>query len=376
MQTIFESNPYFKEALRKVNFRIDEASKQNVEIFGKTWAEKHFTYGNLPHLSKDFKTLLGKMHLTIAASTINGRSAEPLRMNQGFEELAQKMFTHAHAYKMEADYIRDLMLRAKAAVNVTDEQIVDYLVNEIFDQQTEAVMGVRARMDIIILEALSNHGQFTFTKDNDPQSPFIGTTIGFGFDPKKKGSVEAGKEWTDAHKATIDPISEIDSVLKQNRLIKPKKILTDYSTLLYMESCDKMKGYLNTTLYPNDPISETKINSWLAEHNLPTIEVVDFTCGVQDGDDVKDYTPWKEGQLVFIPQDKLGTIETSYSDAELGMKSDGVKYNHYGRIETRRFVQGEKENSDYAEITKASMTGAPSFVSAKNIITLDTKKNG
>ena len=55
------------------------------------------------------------------------------------------------------------------------------------------------------------------------------------------------------------------------------------------------------------------------------------------------------------------------------MKSEGVKYNYFGRIETRRFVQGEKENADYAEITKASMTGAPSFETAKNIITLDTQ---
>ena len=373
MQTIFESNPQFKEALRKVNFRMDEASKQNVEIFGKTWAEKHFTYGNLPHISKDFKTLLGKMHLTIAASTINGRSAEPLRMNKGFEELAQKMFTHAHAYKMEADYIRDLMLRAKAAVNVSEKQVVEYLTNEIFDQQTEVVNGVRARMDIIILEALSNHGKFTFTKENDPQSPFIGTTIDFGFDQSKKGTVGSGNTWIEANKATVDPIKEIQSVLKQNRLVKPKKILMDYSTLLFMESCDKMKGYLNPTTYPNDPISEERINRWLAEHDMPTIEVVDFICGVQDGDEVYDYIPWKEGQLVFIPQDNLGTIETAYSDAELGMKSDGVQYNHYGRIETRRFVQGEKENSDYAEITKGSMIGAPSFVTAKNIITLDTQ---
>ena len=373
MESIFESNKYFKEALRRVNFRIDEASKQNVEIFGKTWAGKHFTYGNMPHLSKDFKTLLGKMHLSIAASTINGKSAEPLRMNQGFEEVAQKMFTYAHAYKMEADYIRDLMLRVKAAVNVSDEQVINYIVNELFDQQKAAVMGVRDRLDIIILSALSNHGQFTFTAANDPQSPFIGQTIDFGFDQSKKGTVGAGNTWIEANKATVDPIAEIDSVMKQSRLRKPKKILTDYSTLLYMESCAKMKDYLNSTLYPNNPITETMINQWLAAHGLPTIEVVDFACNVQNGDVLTEIEPWKAGQLVFIPEDNLGTIETAYTDAELGMKSEGVQYNYYGRVETRRFVQGEKDNADYAEITKASMTGAPSFTSAKDIITLDTQ---
>ena len=373
MQSIFESNKLFKESLQKVIFRIDEASKRNVEIFGKPWADKHFTYGNMPHLSKDFKTILGKLHLTIAASTINGKSAEPLRMNQGFEELAQKMFTFAHAYKMEADWIRDLLLRAEVAARNDEKAAVNYIVNELFDQQKNAVMGVRARLDLMILEALSNHGQFTFTADNDPQSPFINTTIDFGFDQTKKGAVGAGNEWIAANKATVDPIAEIDSVMKQSRMVKPSKILTDYSTLLYMLSCDKIKGYINSTQYPNNPVTETILNSWLSSWGLPTIEVVDCKVGVQDGDVVKDYIPWKEGQLVFIPEDNLGTIETAYSDAELGMKSEGVKYNYYGRIETRRFVQGEKDNADYAEITKATMTGAPAFSAAKDIITLDTQ---
>lgn len=373
MKSIFESNALFKEALRKVNFRIDAASKARVELFGKTWAQKHFVYGATPHLTKDFKTILGKMHLTIAASTINGKSAEPLRMNQGFEEKMQKMFTYAHAYKMEGDEIRNLILMAEAAAKSADRQAVEYIANVLFDQQKEAVQGVRERMDLIILETLSNHGSFTFSADNDPQSPFIGETLDFGFDANKKGTVGGGNTWVDANKATVDPIKEIDDVMKANRLVKPKKVLLDYSTMLYIMSCDKMKGYLNSTQYPNNPITAERINSWMQEWGLPTFEVVDKICLVQDGDTLKEYNPWKAGQLVFIPEDKLGTIETAFSDAELGMKSEGVQYNQYGRIETRRFTQGEKENSDYAEITKASMTGAPSFESAKYITTLDTQ---
>lgn len=372
-KSIFEYNDTFKEALRKTKFRIDAASKQNVEIFGRTWFEKHFEFGPVPHLMRDFKTIIGKMHLTIAASTINGRSAEPLRMNQGFEELAQKMFTYAHAYKMDADEIRSLYLMAEAAQKNSDVQAVEYIANVLFNQYKDAIQGVRERVDIITLEALSNHGSFTFTADNDPQSPFIGTTITFGFDANKKGTVGAGNKWIAANKATVDPVAEIDSVIKQSRLVKLRKILLDYSTMLYILSCDKMKGYINSTIHPNIPLTETIVNNWMKLQGLPTFEVVDKTCLVQDGDMLKEYTPWKAGQLVFIPEEKIGTIETAFSDAELGMKSEGVQYQRYGRIETRRFTMGEKENSDYAEITKASMTGAPSFETANNIFTLDTQ---
>lgn len=373
MKSIFESNAYFKEALRKVNFRIDEASKRNVEIFGRTWAEKHFVYGALPHLSRDFKTLLGKMHLTIAASTINGKSAEPLRMNQGFGSIEQTMFTHAHAYKMEADYIRQLILMSKTAAEQDDQKAVDYIANVLFDQTSQAVQGVRERLDLIILEALSNHGKFTFSADNDPQSPFVGTQIDFGFDPAKAGTVGAGNEWTDAHAATVDPIAEIDSVLKQSR-VDLKKILLSRASLLYILGSTKMKGYINSSLYPNVPLTESIVNNWMRENGLPVFEVVEKTSLIQNGDVLSNYTPWKEGQLVFIPDNQIGTIETAFSDAELGMKDEGVIYQNYGRIETRRFTQGERENSDYAEITKASITAAPAFNTADNIFTLDTTK--
>lgn len=373
MTSIFESNAYFKEALQQVKFRIEEASKRNVEIFGKTWHEKHFVYGAVPHLKKDFETILGKMHLTIAASTINGKSAEPLRMNQGFGKIAQTMFTYAHAYKMEGDEIRDLILMTKAADKAGDKRMVEYITNVLFDQNRQAVQGVRDRLDIIILEALSNHGKFTFNKENDPQSPYVGTTISFGFNDSNLGTVGTNNVWSTANQATVDVVAEIDSVMKQSP-VALKKILTDRATLLYILGSAKMKAYINSTLYPNMPLTESMLNNWLAQNGLPTIEVVEKNCLIQDGDSITTYNPWKAGQLVFLPEDNIGAIETAFSDAELGIKDKEVMYQNYGRIETRRFTQGEKDNADYAEILKASLTGAPSFETANNIYTLDTTK--
>lgn len=370
-KSIFESNAILADALRRTKFRIDAASKQNVEIFGKTWYENHFVFGAVPHLMRDFKTILGKMHLTIAASTINGKSAEPLRMNQGFNEFAQKMFTHAHAYKMEADEIRQLILMAEAASKNEEKREVEYIANVLFNQTRAAVQGVRERLDLIILEVLSNHGAFTFSANNDPQSPFIGQTIYFGFDANKKGTVGSDNTWTEAHKATVDPVAEIDAVMKQSRL-PLVKILLSRESMLYILSCAKMKGYINSSLYPNMPLTQTILNNWMAENGLPTFEVVEKQSLVQDGDILKPYSPWKAGQLVFLPENQIGTIETAFTDAELGMRSEGVDYQYYGRIETSRYVQGERENADYAEIMKARIIGAPSFEIADNIYTLDT----
>lgn len=371
-KSIFDRNSVFGQALRKTKFRIEEASALNVEIFGKTWYENHFTWGKVPHLLSDFDTILGKMHLTIAASTINGKSAEPLRMNEGFNKLAQKMFTHAHAYKMESDEIRELYMMAKAAEENADTKAVEYIADVLFDHSKAAVQGVRERLDLIILEALSNHGEFTFSSSNDPQSPFIGDTIKFGIPANNYDALTGADTWVAAHAATVDPVAVINEVCSKSR-IKMEKILMDRPTMLFILSTSAMKNYLNTTQRPNLPLSLPQVNNWLNEFGLPSIEVVEKTSLIQNGNHLSEYTPWKAGAMVFLPSNQIGTIESRLSDAEIGIKSDGVQYANYGRIELRRMTMGEKENSDFAEIIKASITAAPSMDTARNILVLDTK---
>ncbi|MCM1443609.1 MAG: hypothetical protein NC083_08800 [Muribaculum sp.] len=370
---LFQSKIY-QEAARRVKFRMEEASKNDVEILGKTWYNKHFTVGAIPHMVSDFNTVLGKMYLEIAASTIDGKSAEPLRGQQGFTSVPQSMFTHAHAYRLEADEIREMMLMIKMAEGSAEQQTVKYITDKLFDITRQAVQGVRARLDLIILEALSNGGKFTFTKENDPQSPFIGKTINFGMPATNVGEVGNGNVWNDTNVDTIDPLKEIDDVKKLSRYGSFSTILTDQATLNYILRTKAMKGYVNSIITPNTPLSATQLNSWLSANGYPTFEVVNRDMLIQDGDAFKRYTPFKKGQLVFLPENHIGTIETRLSDAELGMRSEGVEYTKYGRIEVRKYTLGEKENSDYCEITKASLTAAPSMDTIDNIFVLDTTK--
>lgn len=370
--TLFESSLY-KQAAERVRFRLEEASKQEVEIFGQPWWQKHFVYGAAPHTLSTFKTILGKMHLTIAASTIDGKSAEPLRMNQGFESIEQSMFTHAHAFKLESDQIREMIMMVNTATDQNRERVVDYITNTLWGITKEAVNGVHARLDLIILSALSNAGKFTFTADNDPQSPFVGKTIDFGMNASHIAQVGSGNEWNEGNKNIIDPLTEIDDVIS-NSLVGIEKILLDRQTMNYIRKTQAMQKYINSSLYPNKPLSDAMVNDWMSANGYPTFEVVERKIAIQNGDALSTVSPWKAGQLVFIPQNQIGTIETRQSDAELGMPSDGVTYSHYGRIEVRKFTQGERENSNYCEITKASITAAPSMDTIDNIFVLDTTK--
>lgn len=369
---LMESSIY-QEALKRVRFRLEEASRQQVEVFGQPWYLKHFKYGATPHMLKDFKTILGKLRLNVAASTIDSHAAEPLRANQGFESILQSMFTYAHAYKLEADELREMVMLLKGN-EMAPEAAVNYVTEKLWNFVAQAVNGVHARLDIITQTALSNEGKFTFTATNDPKSPFIGQTIEFGLPNGNKFYAGSGSIWNEGNLATIDPVKDIDDVCKAS-LIKFEKILTDKATMNYICRTSAMKSYINSTYHPNKPVTLAILNGWLSENGYPELEIVESKVRVQDGIEFREVTPWKAGQLVFIPKNQIGTIETQLSDAEIGMKDKNVDYSYYGRIEVARYAQGESQNANYAEITKARLTGAPSMDTIDNIMTFDTTKN-
>ena len=382
MKSIFDYNPIMHEALTRLQFRVDQASKENVNLFDETWYSKHFKMNTVPHIRGEFATVLGKKHITIAASTINGKSSEPIRMNQGFYEHAQKMFTHAHAFKMTSDEILGLLDVVEIAKKNGDKSAVNYIVDTLLNHTKEAVDGVNARLDLIILSALSNEGVHTITKENDPQSPFVGMSMSFGLPEANKAVVGADKKWYNATaktwnsvlQSTIDPIVEINDVLKRQRT-KIKKILLDEATLDFIMGCDKMKNYVNSVLYPNMPLDINMLNAWMRQHNKPEFEVVYREICVQNGDSISEpIAPWRTGQLVFIPDEQIGTIETKFTEKERGIVDEGVKYANSGRIELRRMAYGERDGGEYYELLKAGITAAPAMDTIDRILTLDTTK--
>lgn len=362
----FESSMY-KNALRQVNFRMEEAAKRNVEIFGKSWYQDHFRVNPTPHTVGEFDTILGNTTMAIAASTINTKSAEPLRALDGFGSIAQKMFTHAHAYRLDADEIRELLIMSKT---LGEKQVLNYVIDKLFNITSRAVEGVRARLDVIILEALKNDGVFTFSSSNDPGSPFVGQSISFGFNNSHAGTVGSGNTWVDANVATVDPLVEITSVCDQSD-VPFEKILISKSDLYYILKTSKMKAYINSVQSVNAPLTPVQLNNFMRSLGLPEFEIVQRKVRVQDGNTVSEYNPFGTGKLIFLPKNEIGTIETRLTDAELGLVSPGVEYSHYGRIEVANYKVGEKENTSYTEITKARLTAAPAMDTIADMYTLD-----
>ena len=135
------------------------------------------------------------------------------------------------------------------------------------------------------------------------------------------------------------------------------------------------KGYINSQLYPNQPLSGAMVNNWMRDNGYPTFEVVEREVGIQDGSTIRTITPFKAGQLVFLPETQIGTIETRLSDAEIGMEE--ARALNMLTMVAQRFVatlKARKRTLPTARSPKASLTAAPAMNTIDRILTLDTTK--
>lgn len=370
----FLTSPLYLEAAEAAKTIINDASARHLDIFGKTWFTKHFRMADFARTEGEFTAILADLHAAPAASTINQYSERPIRSLDGFGKVKAEMLTHAHTYKLEAEDLRAIAIQQRILSGYSDRaKLFDFIVNKLMNIRERAIKGVLNRIDYIVLEMLSNEGQYTFTEQNDPASPYVGQTISFGFDPSHAGNVTVA--WTEANKSTVNILEDIMGVYNAAE-VKPVKMLMRMEQLMYMLTTDKMKLYVNGTDRASAPISVTDVNNLLARYGLPSIELVqaDIRINKNGGKSYSMVQPWKEGKILFVPQDNFGTIEHQVTDADLGLKSPGVEYSKYNGIEVTSWTQGLKEGTNYTEFVSAGITATPVVDTIKNMYSLDVLK--
>lgn len=366
----FFNTGVFQEALKEVGFRMDAASQRNADVFGKTWYGKHFTMAGDPKTREEFTTLLGQYTLSYAASTINRNSAPPVRPTDGFGQVKAEMLTFAHTYPMQAEDIRAIAEYMRYNNRASDRRrVVEYIIKRLWNVRERAINGVNERLDNIILTMLSNKGTYTFTAENDPNSPFIGKTINFGFDEGHADGVD--NDWSAANRETVDVIADLVEAVSQMD-VTPELMLMDRATLNFMLTTSILKKYINGTDNASRPIVQTQLNAELQRLGLPAIEVVEKKTRILDGTSEKTIVPWLSGKILFVPGSNFGTIEHLITDHDLGIDDPGVTYAKYNNIEVSSWTQGLKEGTHHTEFVSASLTGTPVWSNVLDSYELDT----
>ncbi len=373
----FLSTPLYKEAVEQIRFMMDGASERNIRLFGQTWFEKHFKMGDFARTEAEFTAILGQMHAAPAASTINQYSERPIRSIEGFGKVKAEMLTAAHTYKLEAEDLRAIALYQKLYPAVKDRQkVLDYIVKKLMNVREKAIKGVQERIDITVLSLLSNDGKYTITKDNDPGSPYIGTELDFGFDPTHAVKVSTSNDiWNTANAATVDVLEDLLAICDQAQAngYSFEKILLRREQLMYMLTTTKLKKYINGVNFADKPITIEDVNTFFAKYDIPPFELVRHISTIEKdgGRSRTSFQPWKEGKLLFVPNNNFGTIEHQMTDADLIGPDQGVQYAKYNHIEVTNWEQGLKENTNHTEFVSAALTSTPVVDSIKDMWSLD-----
>lgn len=373
----FLQSPIYQEALEQVNFIMDGASERQLEIFGQTWFTKHFDMNPYARTESEFSAILGQLHATPAASTINEFSARPIRSLEGFGRVKAEMLTAAHTYKLEAEDLRAIALYQKMWPEAKDRQkVLDYIVDKLLNVRAKAIKGVLERLDILTLTLLSNDGVFTYTKDNDPGSPYIGTQVEFGWDETHSYKAATSSDvWTAANKSTVNVLEDLMAIrdaAAANGVVFEKMLLRQ-EQLMYMLTTDKLKLYINGTDRASRPIGVSDVKSIFAEFGIPEFEIVQHISTVEDkgGKVVNQWQPWTLGKILFAPSDKFGTIEHQVTDADLLGRDKDVNYSKYNQIEVTSWQQGVKENTNHTEFVSAALTSTPVVSVIKDMYAFD-----
>ncbi len=363
----FMYSSVFKELTRIVSLRLDEVSRQNKALFDNVIFERYFDW-DTPSIPLEFEELIGRYNITTAAATIGDNSKEPVLGTYGAQTLAQKVLHHAIARSMSAQDYRKVMALTDST-RLSDQARKEELIRLMWGEVSSVVDGVLARLDIIVLNALSNEGVAVIDAENNPEGG-VRATIDYGMPAENK--LKVGTAWISDNKSTVDPIEDIESVVDAaDGKVVFDKILMSLSQASFVRRSAAVRKAIWGSDRSSSNVTLAMLNDYLSSNDLPTIEIIRRQVQVSNNGQLSTLTPWNANYAAFIPAGTLGVIKNAWADNELEPE-DGVAYSNYNRVRVSQWRVGESLNSNIAEFTKAQVYALPVFTEINGIYSLNT----
>ncbi|MDR1455303.1 MAG: major capsid protein E [Tannerella sp.] len=359
----------FGELTRQTKLRFDAASLRNRQLFDNVIYPGFFRW-DVPGIGLDFSEIIGSYNLTVSAATVDPNSKEPVRVPYGLEELNQKVLKHAHTYAYPIQEYRKVL-------QILDSRMLDdgerkrQLVQLMWGGVTNAVAGVEAALDKIVLGALSNEGIFTFNASNNPEGG-VKTSIDYGMPSQNKKGVTV--DWVDANVNTVDVLGDIQAMHNEafNSTVL-SEIWLSSEKLLFVLKAAKLKLSIFGNDRQNTPLTLVELNDFMAKNGMPVFRVIRRKMMIQEQDGrLTPHTPWNGKNVVFVPAGELGVIKNAYTDSELRPEPT-VSYSNYGRIRVSQWGVGEAQNTNGVEFVKAEALALPVITAIKGIYSLKTE---
>lgn len=361
----FEYSSLFGELTNAVQIRFDAISQLNKKLYDSVMVEDYMDW-DTPAINLNYEEILGQYNISIAAPTIGDNSKEPIMGSNGVQTMAGKVLKHAISRPMTAQTYRKIVALLDTK-RIDDNAKKNELIKTMWGEVYSVVESVYGKLDLLFLRAISDEGQVVLDDTTNPEG---GVRLTINYNQPSGNIATASTQWTDANKASVDCFEDIQGVIDAAQdKVAFKKILISPTMLSYLCRATNTKKLIWGTDKAAKIVQLSELNEYMQANQLPIFEPVRRSVRIQNGQTISTINPFKQGNLVFVPDGKLGIIKNAFADNEL-RPENGVAYSNYNRIRVSQWGVGETQNSNAVEFTKAEVLALPVITEMQGIYTL------
>ncbi len=302
-------------------------------------------FPEVKHETLDFSYLVGASSLPVIASV------------HAFDTEAEIGSREAAKQALEAAYI-------KRKMQITEKDLIalqfprtqgeqQYLMGQVFNDIDKLVAGVKARVELMRMEALST-GKVTLDENG------LNMTVNYRVPEEHQETLSGTDLWTDPNADIIGDLESWQNSLDE----KATRALTSTKVLTQILRNSKIIGYLFGTDSGRIPTRQD-LNAFLQQHDLPQIAVYDSKYRKQEANG--KYTTHRylaENKFVMFGDGTLGETLYGPTPEESRMIREGANVSTVGKVIAMVYEEGKDPISTW---TKAAATAIPSFPEANNV---------
>lgn len=319
--------------------------------------------------TREYKPFLGETlfpevkHSTLEFDMIKGGSSLPtIASVHAFDTEAEIGSREASKQALEAAYIkRKMQITEKdliALAQPRNEAEKNYLMQNVFNDVDTLVNGVRARVELMRIEALSK-GKVTLNENG------LNMSVNYHVPSDHQEALSGAGLWTADSADIIGDMERWADTLTD----KPTRALTSTKILRSILRNAKIIAALFGKDSGRIPTRQD-LNAFLQQHDLPVIAVYDAKYRKQAANG--SYTSHRyldEDKFVMFGDGTLGETLYGPTPEESRMLREGADVSSVGKIITMVFEEGQDPVSTW---TKAAATAIPSFHAADNVFQAQT----
>lgn len=344
--------------------RLQVMVDKSLDKFAPTWFQNYFDMG-VPQMSLTYTSVIGRSRIEAAASIIARDSKSPLRSRAALEKLTGEIPAISEKFGMSEQDYRDFLTlqQINAPDAVKKQQLLDLMFNDVKNVGDAAMK----RLDYVSIEGVST-GAISITIDNNPDGAVNSVAIDLGLTAGQK--TNAAITWATA--ATATPITDIETVVELGKAKGRSfaKVLMAPATWQKFRRTKEVLDYLTGfKMLAKGTVVATRdvVNEFLVANDLPIIEVVDVSIGIEKNGIITASNPFSATNAVFVPAGKLGVIKNALAIEEL-KPVEKVKYAKFNNA----LISKWSDNEPFQEYTKVEFNAFPAIEAIDGIHLLST----